>query len=143
MGRLHAEQTFDSTDDAANRRANDGPDRAGDPPSFTRTMRHAAGHALSLRCERRRDRCRDYACKQYLEPHAYPLFFEREDFRHQWNEALPRRSCGIAQFVVCAMRFREECGRIVTRWNFFCRFDGKYEPAAAAIEGAHFALTVG
>ena len=45
-------------------RADDGADRAGDPPTLTCTMREAAGHTLRLRRERRGHGGDDYACQQ-------------------------------------------------------------------------------
>ena len=61
--RLHTEKPLDAADDAANRSANDGTHRAGNPPAFAGTVRDAARNALSLSCERRCEARRDDAYK--------------------------------------------------------------------------------
>jgi hypothetical protein len=63
IARLHAEETLDAADDAANRRADDGAHRTCDPPAFTCAVRDTAWNALSLSCERRCEARRDDACE--------------------------------------------------------------------------------
>jgi hypothetical protein len=64
---IDSEQGFDASNDAADRAANDGPDRPCASVTLIHPMRDAAGNALSLGCHGQSNRCCDDACKQYVE----------------------------------------------------------------------------
>ena len=72
--RANAEQALDTPDDAADRGADDGTDRACDAEAFIRAMDEAARNALSLGRDRRGNGGGDDACVQDLRFHATPLY---------------------------------------------------------------------
>jgi hypothetical protein len=72
---VDTEQGFDASNDAADRAANDGPDRTRTSVALIHPVRDAAGNALSLGCHRQSDGCCDDACKQYVELHCVILPF--------------------------------------------------------------------
>jgi hypothetical protein len=79
----NAEQALDTPDDAADRRADDGTDRACDAKALIRAMDEAAGNALSLGRDRRGDGGGDDACVQDLRFHATPLYSSYDIVRRQ------------------------------------------------------------
>ena len=64
---IDSEQGFDASNDAADRTANDGPDRSCASVTLIHPMRDSPGNALRLGCHGQSNGCRDDACKQYVE----------------------------------------------------------------------------
>jgi len=72
---VHPQNTLYSPDDAADRAADDGTDRAGTPVTFIDAVRNTARHALSVRRERTCECRNKHACNQNLSFHQLnPLF---------------------------------------------------------------------
>jgi hypothetical protein len=88
IGGADAEQALDAPDHAADRRADDGADRARDPVAFIRTMDETAGNALRLRRERESDGGDNDGYAQQLRFHATPLCFVWDGARRQPSLAI-------------------------------------------------------
>ena len=67
---VDAEDAFDAPDHTADRGADDGADRSGDPVAFVEPVRGAARDTLGLRGRRSRDQCEEYA-REYNSFHCF------------------------------------------------------------------------
>ena len=72
---IDAEHSFHATNDAANRCADDGTDRAGDAAAFIIAMNGASGNALSLCGNRHGERCETCAANQQFHFHYVTSFW--------------------------------------------------------------------
>jgi hypothetical protein len=81
---VDAKESFDASDDAADRRGNNGADRARDAIAFIRALREAAGKtALGLSRDRSRHGGRDDACAQQCRSHETSPLFLFDSVRRQ------------------------------------------------------------